>query len=106
MDNNNQFLGMALKDVVECIKDAIAISYEDDCAPVSTQKSIKDMYNNSGIYNSSQYDLIDAVAFDKNTHVTWLREKILDKVPGLRIKRALTLKLDSQITWELYAVCG
>ena len=105
MDNNNQFLGMTLKDA-EYIKDAITISYEDDNAPVSTQKSIKDMYNNRVICNTSQYDLIDAVVFDTNTHVTWLREKISDKVPRPRVKRALTLKLDSQITWELYTACG
>ena len=95
-----------MKDAVEYIKDAIPISFEDDSAPVSTQKSIKDMYNNRVIYNSSQYDLIEAVAFDTNTHVTWLREKILDKVPGPRVKRALALKLNRQMTWQLYAACG
>ena len=97
---------MALKDVVEYIKDAITISYQDDSAPVFTQKSIKDMYNNRVICHSSQYDLIDPAAFDTNTHMTWLQEKILDKLPGLHVKRALTLKLDSQITWELYTACG
>ena len=40
-----QFLGIALKDVVEYIKDAINSSYEDDSVPVFTRKSITGMYN-------------------------------------------------------------
>ena len=64
-----------MKDVVEYIKVVIIINYEDDSVPVFTQKSITDMYDNRFIYHGSQYDSIDAAAFARNSHVTWLREK-------------------------------
>ena len=68
---------MAVKDVVEYIRDAVAITYEENSIPVFTQKSITDMCSDRLIHHGSRYD--DAVSFVRNTHVTRVWEKILEK---------------------------
>ena len=78
---------MALKDVVEYIRDAIAITYEDKSIPVFTQKSITDMYNDRLIHHGSQYDSIEAVPFARNTHATRVQEKIQAKLPALFVAK-------------------
>ena len=60
--NYNLILDMTLKDVVEYIRDAIAITYENKSIPVFTEKSITDLYNDRLMYHGSQYNSIDAVA--------------------------------------------
>ena len=97
---------MTLKDVVEYIRDAIAITYEDNSIPAFTQKSITDLYNDRLIHHGSRYDLIDAVAFARNTHATRVREKIQEKIPGLCVaKKAteVTLTIDDEVGRALYA---
>ena len=99
---------MALKDVVEYIRDAITITYEDKSIPVFTQKSITDMYNDRLIHHGSQYDSIEVVPFARNTHATQVQEKIQAKLPALFVAkkgRKGTLTIDDKVGWGLYAAC-
>ena len=91
---------MTLKDVVEYIRDAIAITYENNSIPVFIQKSITDMYNDRLIHHGSQYDSIDAAAFARNTHAIQEREKVQEKIPGHCVEkkgRAVTPTIDDQV---------
>ena len=100
--------GMALKDVVEYIRNAIAITYEDNSIPVFTQKSITDMYNDRLIHHGSRHDAIDAVAFARNTHATRVQEKIQEKILSLCVAkkgREVTLTIDNKVGRALYAAC-
>ena len=99
---------MALKDVVEYIRDAIAITYENKSIPVFTEKSITYLYNDRLMYHGSQYNSIDAAASAWNTHATWMREKIQEKIPGFCIAkkgREVTLNIDDEVGQVLYAAC-
>ena len=69
--------GVALSEVVEWIKDNITSSYENSIVPVFQQKDIVEMYNNQLIIHGAPPELT------KNTHCTRLKEKILDRIPGL-----------------------
>ena len=92
--------GIALKDVVEYIRDAIAITYKNNSVPVFIQKSITDVFNDRLIHHGSQYDSIDAVAFARNTHATQEREKVQEKIPGHCVEkkgRAVTLTIDDKV---------
>ena len=106
--NYNLVLDMALKDVAEYIRDAIAITYENKSIPVFTEKSITYLYNNRLMYHGSQYNSIDAAASAWNTHATWMREKIQEKIPGFCIAkkgREVTLNIDDEVGQVLYAAC-
>ena len=99
---------MALKDVVEYIRDAIAITYEDNSTPVFTQKSITDIYNDRLIHHGSWYNSIDVVAFGQNTNTTQVWEKIQEKILGLCVAkkgREITLTIDDEAGQALYAAC-
>ena len=100
---------MTLKDVVEYIRDAIAITYENKSIPVFTEKSITDLYNDRLMYHGSQYNSIDAVASAWNTRATRMREKIQEKIPGFCIAkkgREVTLNIDDEVGQVLYAANG
>ena len=97
---------MTLKDIVEYIRDAIAITYEDNSIPVFTKKSITDMYNNRLIHYGFWYDSIDEVAFAQNTHVTRVRQEIHEKILGLCVAkkgREVTFTIYDEVGRVLYA---
>ena len=81
------FSGVALKDVVKFIRDAIATAYEDNTISAFTQKSITDMYNDRLIHHGSRCDSNDVVAFSRNTHAARVREKIQGKSRVFALQR-------------------
>ena len=97
--NYNFHLGMALKDVVEYIRDAIAIIYVDNSIPVFTQKPVTDMNNDRLLQHSPRYDSTNAVALTQNTHATQ-GEKIQEKIPSLCVAKTsgeVTLNIDDEV---------
>ena len=99
---------MALKVVVEYIRDAIAITYQDNSIPVFTQKSITDMYNDRLIRHGSLYDSIDAVALLETPIQLECGKKIQEKIPGLCVAkkgREVTLTIEDEVGRALYASC-
>ena len=99
----------ALEDVVKYVKDTIKASQLDGSTPVFQQKSLADLYKDRIVCHGKLIDSIDAEGFAKTVHSTHLREKIMDKVPGLSIakKSGLTvaITMDDEVGQALFEAC-
>ena len=100
---------LAMRDVIQYIKDTIAKDQENDTVPVFTQKMLTDFFKKQIIRHGSEYDNIDAESFANNSHATRMREKILAEIPGLCMAnkgREVILTLNDDLGRALYSACS
>ena len=45
------------------------------------------MYRERIVHHRHMYESIDAQSFAETAHATWLREKVLNKIPGLCVAK-------------------
>ena len=69
--------------MIDFVKDTISLSYEIGTIQVFTQTSLTYMYRERIVHHGHAHESIDAHSFAKSAHATQLREKILNKIPGL-----------------------
>ena len=81
------FSGKTLKDVIDYVKDTILLSYEIGTVPIFTQTSLTYMYRERIVHHRHVYESIDAQSFAETAHATRLREKVLNKIPGLCVAK-------------------
>ena len=92
----------ALKDVVDYVKEKIVLCIECESTPVFTQKSLTDFYNARLICHGADKE------FTRRSHRTRLRERIMEKVPGLRYSkdgRKVLLSIDDDVGKALFIAC-
>ena len=84
------------------MKETVPICHESNSAPIFTQKSLTDIYNEKQVHHGASKE------FTKKTHCTHLREKIMMEVPGLcdaRDGRQVTLSIDNDVGRALFEAC-
>ena len=82
------FTGKTLKDVIDCEGHYI-ISYEMGTVSVFTQTSLLYMYRERIAHHGHTYESIETQSFAEAAHATRLREKILNKIPGLCVAKGV-----------------
>ena len=78
----------ALKDVIDYVKDTISLSYVIGTVPVFTQMSLTYMYRERIVHHGHAYKSIDSQSFAEAAHDTRLREKVVNKIPGLCVAKS------------------
>ena len=84
------------------MKETVRTCHESNSAPIFTQKSLTDIYNEKQVHHGASKE------FTKKTHCTHLREKIMMEVPGrcdARDGRQVTLSIDDDIGRALFKAC-
>ena len=97
--------GKALKYVIDYVKDTISLSHKIGTVSVFTQTTLTYMYRQRMVHHGHPYKSIDALSFAEAAHATRLREKILNKIPGLCLAksgRQVTLTVNDEVGRVLF----